>query len=121
MPHILFLEDQPDIRKGIAQTLRDMDHTVITCADLVEFEAALGNDHGEFDLLILDRDVPDHRGRTSDSRHTLVKWRGKGFETPAIFMSGAHTSTESFIEPALFIESGRDWLRAPESAVDSSC
>ena len=23
--------------------------------------------------------------------------------------------------PALFIESGRDWLRAPESAVDSSC
>jgi len=24
-------------------------------------------------------------------------------------------------KPALFIESGRDWLRAPESAVDSSC
>jgi len=24
-------------------------------------------------------------------------------------------------DPALFIESGRDWLRAPESAVDSSC
>ena len=25
------------------------------------------------------------------------------------------------LKPALFIESGRDWLRAPESAVDSSC
>lgn len=98
MPHILFLEDEPDIRKGIAQTLRDMDHTVTTCADLVEFEAALGDDSAAFDLLILDRNVPDHRGRTSDSRNTLVKWRRKGFETPAIFMSGARTSNESVIE-----------------------
>jgi transposase InsO family protein len=28
---------------------------------------------------------------------------------------------EEAFYPALFIESGRDWLRAPESAVDSSC
>ena len=30
-------------------------------------------------------------------------------------------SFKAWYSPALFIESGRDWLRAPESAVDSSC
>jgi hypothetical protein len=29
--------------------------------------------------------------------------------------------SSSGLNPPLFIESGRDWLRAPESAVDSSC
>jgi poly(3-hydroxybutyrate) depolymerase len=28
---------------------------------------------------------------------------------------------EETVDPALFIEIGRNWLRAPESAVDSSC
>jgi hypothetical protein len=35
-------------------------------------------------------------------------------------VAGVETLLLIVVEPALFIESGRDWLRAPESAVDSS-
>jgi len=36
-------------------------------------------------------------------------------------LNSAVSGYNSLLNPALFIESGRDWLRAPESAVDSSC
>lgn len=100
MPHILLLEDEREIRLGIKRMLSDSGYTVTTSANVIEFEAALRSPLASYDLLIMDRDVPGPRGQKHDSRDTLRAWRNKGLQTPVIFISGAHTSTQSRLEGA---------------------
>src|SRR5690242_10612670 len=77
---VLVVEDNPDMGRYLEQGLREQGFAVDLVADGVR-----GLDYaatGVYDLLILDRMLP---GR--DGLEVLVRLRGAGVRTPAIFLT----------------------------------
>jgi two-component system copper resistance phosphate regulon response regulator CusR len=80
MLRILYVEDDPTAREYIHKGLREHGYTVEAASD-----ASTGLDRaakGPYDLLILDVMLPD-----SDGFSLLEQIRGKGIDTPAIFLT----------------------------------
>lgn len=93
-PSILVVDDNPEIRKVLTYWLEDK-YTVTTVEDGEEAIAALTD--GEFDLLILDVEMPK-----TDGWETLrvIKDPDSGFPVPVIMLTCV-SDTESFLKSAI--------------------
>jgi len=80
----------------------------LSSADRIELEACVR------------RQREDH-GIARRANAILLLDDGKSCQEISVFLYLDDDTIRGWYKPALFIESGRDWLRAPESAVDSSC
>ena len=80
MNHILLLEDDDALGRGICMALETPDRTVVHCSTLSQMKDLLSNQH--FELLILDINLPDGSGL-----ELLRTLRQRGDRTPAILLT----------------------------------
>lgn len=100
---LLLLEDESGLNETITEYLQDQGYDVRACYDGDAAEEALYEQ--EFDLLLLDVNVPGIDGFT-----LLEKARASGTRTPAIFL----TSRNALADLETGFESGADdYLRKP--------
>ncbi|WP_394846128.1 response regulator transcription factor [Pendulispora brunnea] len=81
---ILLLEDHDETRQAVESRLRGEGLAVVTARTLEEAGALLRAE--PFDVLVLDRTVPD-----GDARDGLRAWRSTGIATPALFLTARDT------------------------------
>lgn len=90
-PHILVVDDEPDIRELVSDILEDENYSVSTAEDAAAARAALR--HRRPDLILLDIWMPD-----VDGISLLKDWSsGGGPACPVIMMSG-HGTVETAVE-----------------------
>jgi len=103
MAKILLLEDDANLNETISEFLEDEGHEVISTYDGEEAQERLYET--QFDLLLLDINVPK-----IDGRSLLKESRQSGVEAPAIFI----TSMDSIDDLERGFESGcDDYIRKP--------
>ena len=89
-PHILVVDDEPDIRHLIGEILTDFDYAVTEVHDAAAARTAVRLQ--KFDAILLDIWMPGDDGIT-----LLKEWYDAEFETPVIMLS-AHGSIETAVE-----------------------
>ena len=89
-PHILVVDDEPDIRHLIGEILTDFDYVVTEVHDAAAARTAVRLQ--KFDAILLDIWMPGDDGIT-----LLKEWYDAEFETPVIMLS-AHGSIETAVE-----------------------
>lgn len=90
-PHILVVDDEPDIRTLVKEILEDEDYTVTIAEDGASARKALRDRRP--DLVLLDIWMPD-----MDGISLLKEWSdGEGLPCPVIMMSG-HGTVETAVE-----------------------
>lgn len=90
-PHILVVDDEPDIRTLVQEILEDEDYTVTVAADGVAARHALRDRRP--DLMLLDIWMPDRDGIS-----LLKEWaQNDSLPCPVIMMSG-HGTVETAVE-----------------------
>ena len=97
MKHILLLEDDETLGRGIAMALTGPEASVICCSALVRAREALAE--ARFDLLILDINLPDGSGLD-----LLRQLRAGGDCTPAILL----TANDLELDEVTGLEAGAD-------------
>jgi CheY-like chemotaxis protein len=83
---ILLVDDDPDVRRSLGNTLAKAGYEVITAADGVEAVSLWRDLHGG-DLVILDMFMPE-----KDGLETMVELRNHSPGVPIIAISGGGTS-----------------------------
>ncbi len=81
---VLLLEDDADMREHVARLLREAGHVVDDCA--TGRDAIFLATSNDYSVLVLDRLVPDFDGLAA-----LKAIRGAGVQTPALFLTAAHS------------------------------
>ena len=89
-PRILVVDDDPNMCETVERTLRRAEYEVRTAQTGAEAEAALAEQ--EYDLLVLDRVLPD-----ADGVELLGELRGRGFAGAALIIT-AHPTLETAID-----------------------
>ena len=90
-PHILVVDDEPDIRQLVRDILEDENYSVATAEDAATARHALRDRRP--DLILLDIWMPD-----LDGISLLKEWsEGHGLVCPVIMMSG-HGTVETAVE-----------------------
>ena len=90
-PHILVVDDEPDIRQLVRDILEDENYSVATAEDAASAKQALRDRRP--DLILLDIWMPD-----LDGISLLKEWaEGRGLACPVIMMSG-HGTVETAVE-----------------------
>jgi DNA-binding NtrC family response regulator len=90
-PHILVVDDEPDIRQLVSEILEDENYSVATAEDAASARQALRDRRP--DLILLDIWMPD-----LDGISLLKEWaEGRGLPCPVIMMSG-HGTVETAVE-----------------------
>ena len=97
MNHILLLEDDDALGRGICMALETPDRTVVHCSTLSQMKDLLSNQH--FELLILDINLPDGSGL-----ELLRTLRQRGDRTPAILL----TANDLELDEVTGLEAGAD-------------
>lgn len=97
MKHILLLEDDEVLGRGIAMALESAERTVTRCASLAQGNEVLKNQR--FDLLILDVNLPDGSGL-----NLLRSLRSRDDHTPVILL----TANDLELDEVTGLESGAD-------------
>ncbi len=105
---VLIVDDDPAIRENVARILGKLD-CQITCAETGE-QAREATGADTFDLLILDRMLPD-----ADGVQLLGEMRGAGCTSPAIVIT-AHPTLESAVDALGY--SACDYLPKPFKPAD---
>lgn len=82
-PHILLVEDEDAVREISTQMLSLLGYQVTAAVDGPDALRVFGPNPGQFDLLMLDLNLPGMSGR-----QLLAELRKLRPETPAIFCSG---------------------------------
>ncbi|MEW8014804.1 MAG: sigma-54 dependent transcriptional regulator [Candidatus Sedimenticola endophacoides] len=91
LPHILVVDDEPDIRNLVREILEDEDYSVATAEDGAHARTALRERRP--DLILLDIWMPD-----VDGISLLKEWfEGEGLPCPVVMMSG-HGTVETAVE-----------------------
>jgi len=91
LPHILVVDDEPDIRILVKEILEDEEYTVVAAEDGAAARKALRDRRP--DLILLDIWMPD-----IDGISLLREWsEGDGIPSPVIMMSG-HGTVETAVE-----------------------
>ncbi len=87
--HIFVAEDDPEMRRLVADKLRKIGHTVIEAADGAELmhRLAMAGDNHQFSQMRVDLIITDIRMPGSDGLAILESLRASGWRTPAIVMS----------------------------------
>ncbi|MYI88965.1 MAG: sigma-54-dependent Fis family transcriptional regulator [Gammaproteobacteria bacterium] len=104
-PHILVVDDEPDIRQLIGEILTDFDYVVTEVHDAAAARTAVRLQ--EFDAILLDIWMPGEDGIT-----LLKEWYDSDFEIPVIMLS-AHGSIETAVEATRY--GAFDYLEKPVS------
>lgn len=104
-PHILVVDDEPDIRQLIGEILTDFDYVVTEVHDAAAARTAVRLQ--KFDAILLDIWMPGDDGIT-----LLKEWYDAEFETPVIMLS-AHGSIETAVEATRY--GAFDYLEKPVS------
>lgn len=104
-PRILIVDDEPDIRHMIGETLSDEGYRVTAVHDANAARTATRLD--PYDAIILDIWMPGDDGIT-----LLKEWRDKEFKTPVVMLS-AHGSVETAMEATRY--GAFDYLEKPIS------
>jgi DNA-binding NtrC family response regulator len=90
-PHILVVDDEPDIRQLVSDILEDENYSVATAENAAQARHALRDRRP--DLILLDIWMPD-----TDGISLLKEWSdGRGLVCPVIMMSG-HGTVETAVE-----------------------
>jgi two-component system, NtrC family, nitrogen regulation response regulator NtrX len=90
-PHILVVDDEPDIRQLVRDILEDENYSVATAENAAVARQALRDRRP--DLILLDIWMPD-----TDGISLLKEWsEGRGLPCPVIMMSG-HGTVETAVE-----------------------
>lgn len=97
MKHILLLEDDETLGRGIAMALTGPETSVICRANLAQAREALSEDR--FDLLVLDINLPDGSGLD-----LLRQVRSEGDATPVILL----TANDLELDEVTGLEAGAD-------------
>ena len=97
MKHLLLLEDDEVLGRGIAMALESAERTVTRCASLAQGNEVLKNQR--FDLLILDVNLPDGSGL-----NLLRSLRSRDDHTPVILL----TANDLELDEVTGLESGAD-------------
>lgn len=100
---LLVLEDQSDLRESVAGRLRAQGHAVDEAGDLAEAESFVQS--YAYDVLLLDRNVPD-----GDALGALLRWRQSGIVAPVLFLT-ARDSIKDRVEG--FAGGADDYLVKP--------
>ena len=95
--HILLLEDDAALWRGIRMALETPDRTVVHCSTLIQTKDLLSNQH--FELLILDINLPDGSGLD-----LLRALRQSGDRTPAVLL----TANDLELDEVTGLEAGAD-------------
>ena len=120
-PHVLVIDDEADICASIKDILTDENYVVAVAANASEAQAARANH--KFDLILLDRWMPD-----TDVITLLREWSEAGeMNCPVVIMSG-HGTVDTAVEATRlgafdFVEkplSLAKLLRTVEAALDSA-
>lgn len=104
-PHVLVVDDEPDIRQLIGEILTDFDYAVTEVHDAAAARTAVRLH--QFDAILLDIWMPGDDGIT-----LLKEWYDANFETPVIMLS-AHGSIETAVEATRY--GAFDYLEKPVS------
>lgn len=96
MKHILLLEDDQTLGAGIALALRSDDRHIMHCRTIAEAQAAFAST--EFDLLILDINLPDGSGLD------LMRQIRASYSTPVILL----TANDMELDIVTGLEAGAD-------------
>jgi DNA-binding response OmpR family regulator len=88
---ILVVEDEPEIAEAVVEVLTDDCHAVDHAAD--GERAAVLMTVNEYDLVILDRQIPPPTGV-----ELLRRWRSEGRQTPVLMLTGSRTSIHDKVE-----------------------
>ena len=104
-PHVLVVDDEPDIRQLIGEILTDFDYLVTDVHDAAAARTAVRLQ--QFDAVLLDIWMPGDDGIT-----LLKEWHDSGFTTPVIMLS-AHGSIETAVEATRY--GAYDYLEKPVS------
>ncbi len=88
-PHVLIIDDEPDICELLAITLRRMDLDTATCGDLTSAKEML--DKNSYDLCLTDMKLPDGNGLE------LVEWMQKHSPSIPVAVITAHGNVESAV------------------------
>ncbi len=104
-PHVLVVDDEPDIRQLIGEILSDFDYLVTEVHDAAAARTAVRLQ--KFDAVLLDIWMPGDDGIT-----LLKEWHHVGFTTPVIMLS-AHGSIETAVEATRY--GAYDYLEKPVS------
>ncbi len=104
-PHILIVDDEPDIRQLIGEILSDFNYLVTEVHDAAAARTAVRLQ--QFDAVLLDIWMPGDDGIT-----LLKEWHKAEFKTPVIMLS-AHGSIETAVEATRY--GAYDYLEKPVS------
>jgi DNA-binding response OmpR family regulator len=91
-PHVLLIEDEPEVRKALRQVLENEGYEVTTCregGDALEWMREV--DDGDLDAIVLDLLLPDMDGR--DVRESQLE-EGLQEDVPVVILSGADRDME---------------------------
>jgi CheY-like chemotaxis protein len=89
VPHVLIVEDDPDILSSLAEVIRDEGYEVETAAN--GFQALAALEHSEPDIIFLDLMMPVMDGwRFMEELHK----RFPGFDVPIVLISAMHNLTD---------------------------
>ena len=78
---VLVIEDQDEMREALVRRLRSNGHVAEGARGLIDAEAWLETDDA-FDLLVLDRGLPE-----GDGLDALTKWRAAGLQSPVLVLT----------------------------------
>lgn len=107
-PRVLVVEDEKKTRESVAEGLRLEAWEVTTAADGAEASGWLGR--GAFDLVVLDRMLPDR-----DGLEVLRETRSRGVQTPVLML----TARNAVDDRVTGLESGADdYLAKPFAFVE---
>lgn len=91
-PHVLLIEDEPEVRKALRQVLENEGYEVTTCRAGGEALAWMrGSGDGDLDAIVLDLLLPDMDGR--DVRESQLE-EGLQEDVPVVILSGADRDME---------------------------
>ncbi|HTT08825.1 MAG TPA: sigma-54 dependent transcriptional regulator [Gammaproteobacteria bacterium] len=90
-PHILVVDDEPDIRNLLKEFLADEGYEVSLAANVAE--ARIARRDQALDLILLDIWMPD-----GDGISLLKEWAGAGGLDPPVIMISGHGSVETAVE-----------------------
>ncbi len=103
MPHILLIEDDPGIRRGLLTALQTNGFDALAVATLAEGSRAL--EKASFDLMLLDVGLPDGNGIAF-----CAELRERGVSLPILFLT-ASVEVDSAVEG---LKAGaQDYIRKP--------
>ncbi len=91
-PHVLLIEDEPEVRKALRQVLENEGYEVTTCregGDALEWLREV--DDGDLDAIVLDLLLPDMDGR--DVRESQLE-EGLQEDVTVVILSGADRDME---------------------------